>query len=35
MDKITDERGNYKINRETGELMALMARTWQESKLVE
>jgi hypothetical protein len=35
IDKVTTPNGGYRISREAGELMALMAKTWQESKLVE
>ena len=35
IEEITDERGAYRINRKTGELLALMARTWQEGKTIE
>ncbi|UCH82665.1 MAG: nuclear transport factor 2 family protein [Candidatus Latescibacterota bacterium] len=35
LEAITDERGRYKINRRTGELLAMMARTWHESKTIE
>lgn len=35
LEQITDPRGGYRFTRRSGELMALMARAWQESKSIE